>query len=220
MMTAWAARVNQKMRNGSTPFLVGGYFFSIIYALIIIIPLYFVVISAFKNNTEIINTPLAFPLTFNFSKFIQAQANVNLLHAIMISTGVTIGAELVTLLLAFPAAYAVARIQTRLSRSCGSHFCHWVFDPWACHFDANLPDDRQSRAALSSNCPGHHLPGFQPASIDDLIGRFHAQTSARIGRKRGDRWCQCPPDYLLYISSAQRAGNYYRTGLELHQYLE
>jgi multiple sugar transport system permease protein len=115
MNTTWAARVNLKMRNGSTPFLVGGYFFSIIYALIIIIPLYFIVISAFKNNIEIINTPLTFPHTFNFSKFIQAQANVNLLHAIMISTGVTIGAELVTLLLAFPAAYAVARIQTRLA---------------------------------------------------------------------------------------------------------
>jgi multiple sugar transport system permease protein len=115
MITTWAARVNQKMRNGSTPFLVGGYFFAIIYALVIIIPLYFIVISAFKNNVEIINTPLAFPLTFNFNKFIQAQANVNLLHAIMISTGVTIGAELVTLLLAFPAAYAVARIQTRLA---------------------------------------------------------------------------------------------------------
>jgi multiple sugar transport system permease protein len=115
MISPWAARVNQKMRNGSTPFLVGGYFFAIIYALVIIIPLYFIVISAFKNNVEIINTPLAFPLTFNFNKFIQAQANVNLLHAILISTGVTIGAELVTLLLAFPAAYAVARIQTRLA---------------------------------------------------------------------------------------------------------
>ena len=115
MMTAWTAWVNQKIRNGSNRFLAGGYFFSIIYALIIIIPLYFVVISAFKNNSEIISTPLSLPASLDFKKFIQAQSNVNLLRAITISTIVTIGAELVTFLLTFPAAYAIARIQTRLS---------------------------------------------------------------------------------------------------------
>lgn len=114
-MNAWTARINRKTRNGSTTFIAGGYFFSFLYALIIIIPLYFVVISAFKNNAEIIRTPLALPASFDFKKFFQAQASVNLMHAILISTGVTIGAELVTFLLAFPAAYAVARIQTRLS---------------------------------------------------------------------------------------------------------
>jgi multiple sugar transport system permease protein len=106
---------NPKIKNDSTLFIAGGYLFSILYALIIIIPLYFVVISAFKNNAEIIRSPLAFPLSFDFQKFVQAQANVNLLRAMAVSTGVTIGAELLTLLLAFPAAYAVARIQTRLS---------------------------------------------------------------------------------------------------------
>ncbi len=114
-MYARTARINRKVRNSSTTFIAGGYFFSFLYALIIIIPLYFVVISAFKNNAEIIRTPLTLPASFDFKKFFQAQASVNLLHAILISTGVTIGAELVTFLLAFPAAYAVARIQTRLS---------------------------------------------------------------------------------------------------------
>ncbi len=114
-MYARTARINRKLRNSSTTFIAGGYFFSFLYALIIIVPLYFVVISAFKNNAEIIRTPLTLPASFDFKKFFQAQASVNLLHAILISTGVTIGAELVTFLLAFPAAYAVARIQTRLS---------------------------------------------------------------------------------------------------------
>jgi len=82
---------------------------------LIVIPLYFVVISAFKNNAQIILTPLALPLTFDFQKFLQAQENVNLLRAITISTGITVGAEALTLLIAFPAAYAVARIQTRLA---------------------------------------------------------------------------------------------------------
>jgi multiple sugar transport system permease protein len=114
-MNARLLRLAQNMRRGSNAFILCGYFFSICYALLIIIPLYFVVVSAFKNNTQIITTPLALPAALNFNKFIQAQSNVNLLRATIISAGVTTGTELVTLVLAFPAAYAVARIPTRLS---------------------------------------------------------------------------------------------------------
>ena len=108
-------KITHNLKKGSDPFVVGGYFFSIIYAALILIPLYFVIISAFKNNAQIILTPLALPPALDFSKFIQAQANVHLIHAGLISIGITGGAEILTLLLAFPAAYAVARIQTRLS---------------------------------------------------------------------------------------------------------
>jgi len=114
-MNTQLLRLNRKIRDGSTIFVSCGYFLSILYALLIILPIYFVIVSAFKNNAQIITTPLALPSTLDFKKFIQAQASVNLLRALLISTGVTIGAELVTLLIAFPAAYAVARIQTRLS---------------------------------------------------------------------------------------------------------
>ena len=103
------------MKDGSTLFVTCGYFFSIFYALLIVVPLYFVIISSFKTNSQIINAPLALPQTFDVKKFFQAQQNVNVLRAISISTGVTVGAELVTILLAFPAAYAIARIQTRLA---------------------------------------------------------------------------------------------------------
>jgi len=108
-------RVTSKIKKGSDLFVIGGYIFSIIYAVLIILPLYFVIVSAFKNNSQIILTPLALPTALNFSKFIQAQTNVHLLRAGLISAGITSGAEVLTLLLAFPAAYAVARIQTRLS---------------------------------------------------------------------------------------------------------
>jgi multiple sugar transport system permease protein len=97
------------------PFVIGGYFFSILYACLIIIPLYFVVVSAFKDNPQIILKPLALPATLNFSKFIQAQENVNVLRAGLISIIITFGAAILTIVLAFPASYAVARIQTRLS---------------------------------------------------------------------------------------------------------
>jgi len=92
-----------------------GYFFSILYGLLAFIPVFFIVISAFKNNDVVILQPLALPPTFDFRKFIQAQASVNLLHATLISVIITIGAEVLTLLLAFPAAYAVSRLQTRLA---------------------------------------------------------------------------------------------------------
>src|SRR5262249_17555384 len=97
------------------PFVVGGYLFSIVYGLLIVIPLYFVLVSAFKNNDQVILTPLALPAVFSFVKFIQAETSVHLLHATGISLVITTGGELVTLLLAFPAAYAVARIPTRLA---------------------------------------------------------------------------------------------------------
>jgi multiple sugar transport system permease protein len=107
--------LGQKIKKGSDFFVIGGYIFSIIYAALIIIPLYFVIVSAFKNNSQIILTPLALPMVLDFSKFIQAQTNVHLLHAGLISIVITSGAEALTIVLAFPAAYAVARIKTRLS---------------------------------------------------------------------------------------------------------
>jgi multiple sugar transport system permease protein len=114
-MSTRDSRITQKTRNSPDSFLIGGYFFSILYAFLIIIPLYFVVISAFKNNSQIITTPLALPAALDFNKFLQAQANVNLLRAMLISVAVAIGAEILTLVLAFPAAYAIARMQTRLA---------------------------------------------------------------------------------------------------------
>ncbi len=148
-MTAWILRVTtRKYRSDSTLFVACGYFFSILYALAIIVPLYFVVVSAFKNNADIIRSPLAFPVSFDFHKFVQAQASVNLLRALAVSTGVTVGAELLTLLLAFPAAYAVARIQTRLSAVVEAIFSLGFSDSRAGDPDADLPDGRQSRAAV------------------------------------------------------------------------
>jgi multiple sugar transport system permease protein len=98
-----------------SPFLAAGYVLAGLYALLILIPLYFVVVSAFKDNALIITAPLAPPGGLDFKKFFEAQAAVNLLHAIAISILVTVGAEALTLLLAFPAAYAVSRIPTWLA---------------------------------------------------------------------------------------------------------
>jgi multiple sugar transport system permease protein len=108
-------KMAKRIKRGSDPFVIGGYLVSIFYAALIIIPLYFVVVSAFKENSQIILKPLAFPSSLDFSKFIQTQVNVNVLRAGSISIFITAFAEILTILLAFPAAYAIARIQTRMS---------------------------------------------------------------------------------------------------------
>jgi multiple sugar transport system permease protein len=109
------ARTAKRIKRGSDPFVIGGYLASIVYAALIIVPLYFVVVSAFKENSQIILSPLALPTSLDFSKFIQTQVNVNVVRAGSISIFITTFAEILTVLLAFPAAYAIARIQTRLS---------------------------------------------------------------------------------------------------------
>ena len=108
-------RLAARLRDGSTLFILGGYLISILYAIIILVPIYYVAISAFKTNRTIFTQPLALPETFTFDNFVRAQKVAVLDRAFLISTGVTVGAEILTLLLAFPAAYAIARIPTRLS---------------------------------------------------------------------------------------------------------
>jgi multiple sugar transport system permease protein len=114
-MLTWVQYFLKRIKKSADPFIIGGYFFSFLYAALIVIPLYFVIVSAFKDNSQIVLTPLALPHALNFSKFIQTQESVNVLRAGLISIFITTGAEILTLILAFPAAYAVARIQTRLS---------------------------------------------------------------------------------------------------------
>jgi multiple sugar transport system permease protein len=114
-MLNWIARLTHSLKKKADLFVFFGYTVSFIYSLLIIIPLYFVIVSAFKDNSQIVLKPLALPATLNFSKFVQTQINVDVVRAGLISIFITSGAELVTILLAFPASYAVARIQTRLA---------------------------------------------------------------------------------------------------------
>jgi multiple sugar transport system permease protein len=114
-MTPQLMKISQKISSRSSAFVSIGFLLSIIYALLILIPIYFVFVSVFKNNDQVISSPLALPQTLSFAKFVQAQSLVNLSRATLISVIIAVGAELLTLLLAFPASYAIARIPTRLS---------------------------------------------------------------------------------------------------------
>jgi multiple sugar transport system permease protein len=87
----------------------------IAYAAALVVPLYYVVISSFKTNQTIFLAPLQPPANFSFDRYGRAEELANLSGAIGNSVIVTVGAEIVTLVLAVLAAYGIARIPSRLS---------------------------------------------------------------------------------------------------------
>ncbi len=92
---------------------LGGQALVWLYAAAIVLPIYYVVISAFKENQAIITQPLALPGALKLENFARAWQIADMLSGIVNSVIVTVGAEIVTLLLAIPAAYAIARLKGR-----------------------------------------------------------------------------------------------------------
>lgn len=84
-----------------------------LYAAAIVLPIYYVVVSAFKENQAIITQPLALPGSLQLENFARAWQIADMFTGIVNSIIVTVGAEIVTLLLAIPAAYAIARLKGR-----------------------------------------------------------------------------------------------------------
>jgi len=87
-----------------------------LYVVLLAAPLYYLVISAFKQNVDIFQQPFSpfTPLTLdNFAKaFDQAALGTAMLNSVY----VTLGAEVLTLLLALPAAYGLARSRGAVGR--------------------------------------------------------------------------------------------------------
>ncbi|MDR2378134.1 MAG: carbohydrate ABC transporter permease [Bifidobacteriaceae bacterium] len=79
------------------------------YAAAIIVPLYYLLVSAFKTNTEIALDPLGLPDVLNFDKFAQANRSVELLAASGNSLFTALGSVVVTIALAAPAAHGIAK---------------------------------------------------------------------------------------------------------------
>lgn len=84
-----------------------------VYVIAILIPLYYLIVSSFKENASIFAAPLSLPSTLSLRNFLTAQDDVDLISGIGNSIVITGGAELLTLLLAIPAAYAIARVAAR-----------------------------------------------------------------------------------------------------------
>jgi len=84
------------------------------YALLLVIPLYYLVVSAFKANQGIFAQPLLPTFSEGVANFRAAWENAALGHALLNSVYVTLGAEVITLLFALPASYAIARARGRV----------------------------------------------------------------------------------------------------------
>jgi multiple sugar transport system permease protein len=85
-----------------------------LYALLLLVPLYYLLASAFKTNDQIFATPFSPPTSLSFHNFSHAFHTAGLGGAIVSSALVTAVALAVTVVLAVPASFAVARSQGRL----------------------------------------------------------------------------------------------------------
>lgn len=100
--------------------ILANYIAAILYALLITIPLYFVVISSFKDNAGIFGNPLGFPRLWDIQNYFEVQERVEMLRAVMISFLITITSLALLLVISFMAAYGIARIAPRFeSKSVG-----------------------------------------------------------------------------------------------------
>ncbi|MFG2524506.1 carbohydrate ABC transporter permease [Streptomyces sp. NPDC048527] len=86
-----------------------------LYAVLLVVPLYYFVASAFKTNEEIFADPFALPSSFGLGNFNTAFHSADLGLAVVNSALVTVFSLVLTLALAIPAAFALARSTGRLA---------------------------------------------------------------------------------------------------------
>jgi len=87
-----------------------------VYAALLILPFYYFVVSSFKDNDGIFESPLALPASWDLSNFTDAVRQASLGPAIANSAITTVAALVLTLVLALPASFALARATGRAGR--------------------------------------------------------------------------------------------------------
>ncbi|NEE35106.1 carbohydrate ABC transporter permease, partial [Streptomyces sp. SID7982] len=85
-----------------------------LYAALLVVPLYYLLVSAFKTNDQIFGSPFALPTSLSAHNFTEAFSSADLGSAVVNSVLVTALALALTLALAIPAAFAIARTEGRL----------------------------------------------------------------------------------------------------------
>ncbi len=85
----------------------------LIWSVIVIFPIVWMVIGAFKSNAEIFASPWSLPETFNFSNFVSAWQDFKIGSAFFNSLFVTFVGAILTLMFAIPTTYALERLRFR-----------------------------------------------------------------------------------------------------------
>nr|WP_179492526.1 ABC transporter permease subunit [Microbacterium immunditiarum] len=99
-----------------TPGIVVSYVLVVAYALLLALPLYWLFISAFKPRVEILGQPFTPTFTSGFDNIVEVWERLNIPAALFNSAYITVASLLLTIVLAVPAAYALARSTGRLGR--------------------------------------------------------------------------------------------------------
>ncbi len=86
-----------------TPGVILAYILTTLYALTLVLPLYWLLISAFKSRLEILSSPFLPSFSQGLDNFTRVWELLDITPAIINSVYITAGAILVTLLLAVPA---------------------------------------------------------------------------------------------------------------------
>ncbi|SOC36518.1 carbohydrate ABC transporter permease [Ureibacillus acetophenoni] len=82
-----------------------------LWSIIVVFPLVWMFIGAFKTNAEIFSSPWSWPQQWNLNNFVAAWSNYNIGTAFLNSLFVTILGSLLCLLFAIPTAYALERLR-------------------------------------------------------------------------------------------------------------
>ncbi|AXK33568.1 carbohydrate ABC transporter permease [Streptomyces armeniacus] len=89
--------------------MLAGHVLAWSYALLLLLPLYYLLTTSLKDNAEVFAHPFSLPGQWLFDNFADAWDLASLGPALGNSVLITAGAEAITLALAFPAAYGLAR---------------------------------------------------------------------------------------------------------------
>jgi multiple sugar transport system permease protein len=99
----------------STRGIIVSYLLVIAYAVTLVLPLYWLLISAFKSRLEILSSPFLPTFSQGLDNFVEVWDLLDITPAIINSIYITAGAVILTLVLAVPASYAIARSSGRVA---------------------------------------------------------------------------------------------------------
>lgn len=106
----------RRSRPRLTPLMALSHVLVWMYAAALVLPLYFLLVSSLKNNTEIFSGGFGLPPEWRFDNYLKAWNNTSLGDALLNSAYVTIGAEILIVIVAVPAAYGIARSEGWLGK--------------------------------------------------------------------------------------------------------
>jgi multiple sugar transport system permease protein len=113
------AATRRRRRGKATRFSAGvivSYVLVTLYALTMVVPLYWLVISAFKKTIDMIGSPFVPSFSAGLDQFTHVWGQLSLGDALVSSIYITVASLVLTIVVAVPASYAIARSRGHVGR--------------------------------------------------------------------------------------------------------